>query len=462
MERAQGVDEQAAETEAAQPHEPPAGERTQSSFRNGPAPAVDVGQQQEPKQTASEQAFETKGGDAEKAAADTQKVLQYIRSQAKLKAQEPQHIQKDSLIYKRLSEHYLKDYLENPSPAAGKGAVDKVGEQLDPEGANPSDYWERNASEWNAHDVPDSVKLLLPDAPDKMGAATDVLRQSNREHMPYIDAPQMIGNPNTETGENSDVYGGGKNVSQLMHWATGVKYADQDPETMRDLFLAYEMYHLEGWDKFGEDSINDMISEDAGRIMGRQLMAGEINQENLAGKLDEGFNESRAWVGSLIKARQKELDAVITSQSVVESQMWYGAMPEQVRWWGDSTIYMDLLGGKSVEDVQGDSRTQHFIEIYSLIYYSDIWQKQNKKIKHSFFTQSMLAGKYDKVFAKSVKNEELTRREKLDAYLDAKAPWVPGFLRPGLVKAAGSRLGPEDKKPEPAESEERRPGMDPG
>jgi hypothetical protein len=134
-----------------------------------------------------------------------------------------------------------------------------------------------------------------------------------------------------------------------------------------------------------------------------------------------------------------------------------------VRWWGDSTIYMDLLAGKSVADVQSDSRTQHFIEIYSLIYYSDIWQRQNQKIKHSFFSESMLAGKYDKVFAKLVKKQELTRREKLDAYLDAKAPWVPGFVRPALEKAAGNKLGPEDKKPEPKQEEvERRPGMDPG
>jgi hypothetical protein len=445
MERAQQAEQQQ-QPEAAQPQEAPVEAPQQSSFRGGQVPAVEVGApQQAAGQSASEQAFGAKG-DAARAAADTQKVLQYIRTQAKVKAAEPKHIDQDSLLYKRLSEHYLKDYLAKPSPEAGKGAVDKVGEQLDPAKADQTDFWERSASEWNAHDVPSSMSLLLPGAPDKMGAATAALSKDNREHMPYIDAPQMIGNPNTETGENADVYGGGKNVSQLMHWATGVKYAEHDPSTMRDLFLAYEMYHLEGWDNFGEDSINDLISEDAGRIMGRQLMAGEINQENLGGKLDDGFNESRAWVGSLIKARQKDLDAVITSQSVVESQMWYGVFPEQVRWWGDSTIYMDLAAGKSIDEVQSDSRTQHFIEIYSLIYYSDLWQQEQQKIKHSFFTESMLEGKYDKVFAKSVKGEELSRREKLDAYLDAKAPWVPGFLRPGLEKMAGSRLGEEDKQ----------------
>jgi hypothetical protein len=220
---------------------------------------------------------------------------------------------------------------------------------------------------------------------------------------------------------------------------------------MRDLFLAYEMYHLEGWNAFGEDSINDMISEEAGRLMGRQLQGAEINKDNLGGKLDEGFNESRAWVGSLIKARQKELDAVITSKTVVESQMWYGEIPENVQWWGDSTIYMDLLAGKSVEEVQADARTQHFIEIYALIYYSDLWQKQHKKIKHSNFTESMLAGKYNTAFEKSVKGKELTKREKLDAYMDAKAPWVPGFIRGGLqrIPAVDRMLGgPEEEKKE--------------
>jgi hypothetical protein len=440
MERAQRA-ENDEQHEAAQP-EAPIEFPDKTKFKSGSAPAVEVAQAQTQGQTASEQAF-ARGDEEVKAAAGTQKVLQYIRSQAKLKAAEPKSIGKDSMIYQRLAGHYLKDYLANPSPEAGKAAVGKVGEQMDPANANPNDYWEANSSYWNSHAVPQSVKLLLPNAPDQMGAATMALSRKNREAMPYIDAPQMIGNPNTDTGKDADVYGGGKNVSQLMHWATGVRHSEQDPETMRDLFLAYEMYHLEGWNAFGEDSINDMISEEAGRIMGRQLQAGEINQDNLGGKLDEGFDESRAWVGSLIKARQKELDAVITSKTVVESQMWYGEIPENVQWWGNSTIYMDLLSGMSVEEVQADARTQHFIEIYSLIYYSDLWQKQHQKIKHSYFTESMLAGKYDKVFEKAVKGKELTKREKMDAFMDAKAPWVPAFARRLLQKipAVDKKLG---------------------
>ena len=387
-----------------------------------------------------------------RAAADTQKLLQYIRAQARVMAKKPMMIDKESMFYQRMSQHYLKDYLANPNPQTGQAAVDKTGAQFDPAKADPNDYWEGNVGEWNAHAVPPGVKLLLGDgAPERMGAATDALSKENRAHLPYLDVPQLIGNANTDTGKDADVFGGGKNISQLMHWATGVRYADKDPTVMRDLFLAYENYHLEGWDNFGQDSINDLISEDAGRIMGRQLQGGQLNEKNLQGKLNDGFNESRAWVGSLIKMRQGQLDKMITSPTAPVSNMWWSKKPEdQYKEWGETSFQQDLLAGKSVEDLKKDPRTKHLAEIYSLIYYSDDWQKQNGKIKHSNFTESMMEGKYDKVFEKSVKNEELTGREKVDAYLDAKAPWVPGFARPLIERLAKDKLGGGDAPAKPA------------
>ncbi|HEU0034014.1 MAG TPA: hypothetical protein VFQ53_25480 [Kofleriaceae bacterium] len=451
FDREQEPDKQAASSSHtdAQPAQDPQAER----FRGGILPAVS--QQpvaREGGRTASEQAYEA-GAQTPKpqaqrnAAAETQQVLKYIQTQAKTRAAEPKHISKDSNLYKRLSTHYMKDYLANPNPQAGKAVTEKIGEQTSAEDAAKSDdYWEKSAPAWNEHKVPQALKLLSPNAPDSMGAATKIMNQENRQHLPYLDVPQMVGNPNTDTGADADVHGGGKNISQLMHWGTGVKYADQDPQSMRDMFLAYEYYHLEGFDKFGEDSINDMISEDAGRIMGRQLQAGEINQENLQQKLDAGFDESRAWVGKMIKMRQGELDAVITSKEPVASEMWYGEIPGAVQHWGPTTIQMELESGKTVEDVQASSLVQHFIDIYALIFYSDIWQKEHGKIKLSNFQESILAGKYNKVFEKSVKNQPLTGKEKMDAYMDAKAPWVPGFIRDGIRKVGGSRLGLEDDK----------------
>jgi hypothetical protein len=392
--------------------------------------------------SASERAYDPATADKEaKAAADAQAVLQFIRAQAKARAKNPEAIDKNSMLQKRLQEHYLPDYLANPNPDTGKAAVDKIGAKIDPAKVDKSDYWESNASYWQNLPVPPGLKLLIPEAPDTMGASTEILSYDNRSELAYLDVPQMIGNPNTEVGPDADVHFGGKNISQLMHWATGVQHSAVDPQTMRDLFLAYEYYHLEGFNMFGEDSVNDLISEDAGRIMGRQLQAGEINQDNLNAKLNAGFDEARAWVGALIKARQGELDAIITSEKVVESGTWWDEVPEEKeRWWGDSTIYRDLLAGKSVAEIQAASQTDHFIGMYSLIYHSDEWQKNNENVKLSNFQQGMLAHKYDTVFKKSIKGQALTDKEKLDAYLDAKAPWVPQFLRRQVETLASKRL----------------------
>ncbi|HTL86547.1 MAG TPA: hypothetical protein VL856_15295, partial [Acidimicrobiia bacterium] len=419
---------------AAAAHEP--AKESGGSFRAGPVPPVQQPKAASGDKTASEQGFAQGTPTPAVAAApvqrnyeaETQQVLEHIRAQAKVKATQPQHISKDSNLYKRLDGHYLKDYLANPNKKTGHEAVGKLSEQTDAATAAKSDdYWEQSAPAWNEHKVPESIKLLSPTAPATMGASTKIMSKENRKELPYLDVPQMVGNPNTDTGADADVHGGGKNISQLMHWATGVKYNQEDPEGMRDMFLAYENYHLEGWDKFGEDSINDMISEDAGRIMGRQLENGEINKGNLGEKLDEGFNESRAWVGKMIKMRQSELDAVISSKEVVQSEMWYGEIPGQVQHWGPSTIYLDLKNGQSVDQVKAGHTVEHFIDIYALIYYSEIWEKQHQKIKTSNFQEGILAGKYSKVFEKSVKNQPLNGKEKMDAYMDAKAPWMPGF-----------------------------------
>ncbi|MEO8703534.1 MAG: hypothetical protein ABI867_26030 [Kofleriaceae bacterium] len=429
-------------------HADPAKPAAQPSSGQLPPVAQTPVAREEAKSSASQQAHDVKPVPVPETPKDrnpgveTQKVLGYIQAQAKAKAAEPSAISKDSMLYKRLDQHYLKDYLANPNAATGKQATEKIGEQTDNATAAAStDYWEQNAPAWNEHKVPPALKLLSSNAPDSMGAATKIMSPENRKELPYLDAPQMVGSPNTDVGADADVHGGGKNVSQLMHWGTGVKYADQDPQAMRDMFLAYEYYHLEGFDKFGEDSINDMISEDAGRNMGRQLQSGEINQDNLQGKLNEGFDESRAWVGKLIKARQGELDAVITSKEVVQSEMWYGEIAGPVQHWGPTTIHLELEHGKSVEEVCASQLVQHFIDVYALIYYSEIWQKEHGKIKTTNFQDGIVAGKYNKIFEKSVKGQPLTGKEKIDAYMDAKAPWVPGFARDAIRKVGGEKLG---------------------
>jgi hypothetical protein len=80
-----------------------------------------------------------------------------------------------------------------------------------------------------------------------------------------------------------------KNESQLMHWATGVRFSQISRDRLREVFLAYEKFHLEQWDVFGPDPLNDMIAEEAGRHMGAQIRSLRMNRNNFITILDEGF-----------------------------------------------------------------------------------------------------------------------------------------------------------------------------
>jgi hypothetical protein len=213
------------------------------------------------------------------------------------------------------------------------------------------------------------------------------------------------------------VKGGGKNISQLMHWATGVKYADVDPMAMREMFLAYELFHLEGWDIFAEDPINDLISEEAGRIMGSQLQKGEINAGNMEAKLNDGFNEARAWVGSLLRLRQSQYDAWILSEDPSKSNssnMWWGEIG-MTNLWGPDNVFSMLKAGKTVDEVKKWHFVERVIDIYSLIYEAAVWESTHGKIKNSKFIENMAKGELDGLFAKVTKGEELTLGDKLDA-----------------------------------------------
>jgi hypothetical protein len=354
----------------------------------------------------------------EKARTDAQAVLSYIKSEAEARAKTPKAIDKSSAFYTRLKDHYLKDYLAKPSAAEGKKATEKIGAPFKGP-ATPGDRWEEGAlGAWNKQGIPEGFRKLRPALPKELAAGTDILSIPNRTKMPYLDVPHLVGHPNTDTSTTeADVKGGGKNISQLMHWATGVKYSDVDPMAMREMFLAYELFHLEGWDIFAEDPINDLISEEAGRIMGTQLQKGEIDATNLEAKLNEGFNEARAWVGSLLRLRQSTFDAWILSEDPAKSNssnMWWGEIG-MTNLWGPDNVFSMLKAGKTVDEVKKWHFTQRVIDIYSLIYEAAVWESTHGKIKNSKFIENMAKGELDGLFAKVTKGEELTLGDKLDA-----------------------------------------------
>jgi hypothetical protein len=362
-------------------------------------------------------------------------VLQFIQDTARKKAKSPPSIDPASNYFKRLSEFYLKEYLANPTAEEGKKAIDKIGRPLEgrrgaggievrPEGEAwraAKGRWEKGAVQfWNKQSVPElpadvrdlplfeNVKTL----PRELTAATDVLIDENVAKMGYLDVPFLVGKANTDTSSlEADVIKGGKNISQLMHWATGVKYSDQSERAMRDLFIAYEMWHLEAWDVFGQDPINDLIAEESGRLLGVELAKGSAgaikDTASLQAFLDQSFLEARAWVGALLRIRREELDQWILATAQPQAVFhWQTSDSHDV--WRSDTVTQMLESGKTVEDVQKSSLVESQIEIYTLIFEADEYEKNLSPVGRIDVTplqRSLVEGKLNAILRVMAKSE---------------------------------------------------------
>ena len=336
-------------------------------------------------------------------------ILEFIKGQARANAKRNMTIEKSSKFYTRVKDYYLSEYLLRPSPSAGIDAINKIGTTFTglPSGG---DKWEEDAITWNNLPIPLPLRIIRSDLPATIAGATDILSQSNRKFLPLIDIPHLLGDVNAGTERNADVTGGGKNVSQLLHWATGVKYSHLSPDSLRELFIGYEIYHLEGWDVFGEDSINDLIAEEAGRILGGLLRAGAVTPANLQSSLQNNFLEARAWVGSLLRMRQVEFDAWIAADSQKPAMFWY---EYQTELWGNKTIVGVVREGKKLDDIKKWNITQKIINIYTLIYEADEWEKNRGAIANTDLIRGLVSGTYTERIKSAVKDSKLPLEEKL-------------------------------------------------
>ena len=358
-----------------------------------------------------------------------QEVLSYIRTQAEARAAAPPSIDPVSRFYKALKDRYLKDYLAAPSPHEGKKATDRIGKPVEtrrgpadpniievrPEGGawRPAENkWEKGAELfWNKQKVPELPSELrdLPifrnirTLPRELAAGTGMLIRENLAKLPYLDVPFLLGVPNTSTATlEIDVIKGGKNLSQLMHWATGVKYSSESPKALQELFLAYEKWHLEGWDVFGQDALNDLIAEEQGRLLGAELQkgsAGEIKGEaDLLPFLNRSFLKARAWVGALLRLRKAELDAWILSKEQKPAKMHWGALPE-AQLWRSRTVYRMLAEGEPLANVKSSSLVFSQIEIYTLLFEADRWEAAHGAIYLTDLEKALVAGNLDAILA---------------------------------------------------------------
>ena len=330
-------------------------------------------------------------------------VLCYIKMEARRRTKSTPGSVAGSKMLAALQTHFLKDYLASPSTTTGKAAIDLIGEH---QGA-PSVSSKLGAAEY----VPKIVQSNHAGTPEWLYPATHFWiiggnRGKNVNRIRLLDVPFLVGDENDSLVEDADFVGGGKNLSNVMHWATGVKHAHVPRDAMRELFIGYELWHLEGWDKFGEDAINDLISEEQGRIFGKSLKDGSANSTNLVKKLDEAFLESRAWVGALLALRREDFDKLILAEAPGKSNMWWGGLPASyvAPWDKDKSVKKLLASGKKPSEVARSGLAEQLVQIYTLIYETEEWQRRTgRSTGVTNLQRRIIQGRYDSQFKSAPK-----------------------------------------------------------
>lgn len=351
-------------------------------------------------------------------------VLCRIKLEAQRRAQLGIGTVAGSRFVKTLAANFLKDYLAAPSRDSALAAIAALGE--------PQGY--PSAGLGNAMHVPEGLRQRYPNHAGDWAwiypatqfwvhtAAFDAFVYTyvhtffgnNARLIRYLDVPFLVGSRNLGTGGDADVSGGGKNLSNVMHFATGVKYWHLPKNALRELFVGYEQWHLEGWDIFGEDAINDLIGEETGRMLGVRLARNTHtirSERDLVQTLDRDFGEARAWVGAMLRLRQDKFDELILSPTMPKSVKWHGwfrkppqAFPPWPRGSSAKTIRMMLDDGATVAQVSKTSLVEQLTQIYTLIYEVDEWERRHGDVGLTDVMRNVVEGAYDDQFKAAPKN----------------------------------------------------------
>lgn len=345
-----------------------------------------------------------------------EQVLRAIQDKARQAANRPRTVA-GSKFAAVVQARYLREYLKNPNRATAAIALDRIGRQ-NTSGTITAvcgvpDLWERATPLFNGRAFPDALRRVpgLQWLPANFGAATEILTVKNRRTFSYIDVPFLLGShtinwfdcsARVERNFDPDLqFDNSKNESQLMHWATGVRFATLDRQRLRELFLGYELWHLEYWDVFGPDPLNDLIAEDAGRHMAVLIGTLRMNTGNVINLLDEGFRAARAWVGALLRLRRDQLDGQIRADPPPSSWMhWIAEVPSTSPHhpFPAPAVRQMLASGLPPTQVMESKLVGRYVEVYTLLFEADKWERTNGIVAISPLQYQMATSALDSIF----------------------------------------------------------------
>jgi outer membrane protein OmpA-like peptidoglycan-associated protein len=345
-----------------------------------------------------------------------EEILNYIRSEAQKAALRSRTVA-GSNFARIVSLRYLSRYLASPSPTTATAAIDAISRQntsgIVTKVCRSNDFWEANTPAFNGTAIPPAIRRIpgFSRLPAKFGAATEILTVANRRTLSHIDVPFLLGRRTLDPLDCSTAFNRGRdpdlqanngiNESQLMHWATGVKYSQLNRDLLRELFIAYELWHLELWDVFGHDPINDLIAEDAARHMAQQIRTLRMNRSNFISILDQGFLQARAWVGAMLRLRRNDLDRQIRADKppsafIHWTQEVLPTSPDHP--YRSPSIRQMLASGQSTSKVKASKLVSNYIQVYTLLFEADLWERTNGQVPLSLLQQKMGSGALNLVF----------------------------------------------------------------
>ena len=150
-----------------------------------------------------------------------------------------------------LSRNYLSSYCTDPNRNAANTAIDQITE----EGTSGFSHYGYG---------------LLRRMADR--AASDGIS--------FIDSSYLLGTPEpavTGTGGMLfDPWSQGPNLTDLMHFAAGMKWSWAPAFLVQWYFIHYEETTNEGWQIFGLDALNDIIAEEGGRLFANDLKSASV------------------------------------------------------------------------------------------------------------------------------------------------------------------------------------------
>jgi hypothetical protein len=345
-----------------------------------------------------------------------EEIFNYIRSEAQKAALRSRTVA-GSNFARVVRLRYLNRYLASSTPTTATAAINAIARQntsgVVTKVCGFNDFWEASTPAFNGTAIPPAIRRIpgFGGLPASFGAATEILTVANRRTLSHIDVPFLLGRRTLDPLNCATVFNRGRdpdlqanngiNESQLMHWATGVKYSHLNRDRLRELFIAYELWHLELWDVFGHDPINDLIAEDAARHMAEQIRTLRMNSSNFISVLDQGFLQARAWVGALLRLRRNDLDRQIRADKPPSAFIhWTQEVPptSSEHPYRLPSIRQMLASGQSTSKVKASKLVSNYIQVYTLLFEADLWERANGRVSLTLLQQKIASGALNSVF----------------------------------------------------------------